>query len=51
MHVLPLLNVKFPSFFKFKHRNSVETIKENKNCLWLEKKFFCYLELFMTSYL
>ena len=51
MHVLPILNVKFPSLFNLKHSNFVKTIKENKTTPWLEKEVFCYFELIMSSYL
>ena len=49
MYVLPILNVKFPSLFKFMHLNSAETIEENKKCSWVaEEKVFCNFELIMT---
>ena len=52
MYVLPILNVKFPSLFKFMHLNSAETIEENKKCSWVaEEKVFCNFELIMTLYL
>ena len=52
MYVLPILNVKFPSLFKFMHLNSAETIEENKKRSWVaEEKVFCNFELIMTLYL
>ena len=47
MYVLPILNVKFPSLFKFKHPNSVVTMKENKNCSLVGEESFL---LFWTNY-
>ena len=43
MHVLPILNVKFPNLFKFKFHNSVKTIKENKNCSLVGEESFFWL--------
>ena len=42
-----ILNVKFPSLLKFKHPDSVETLKENKNCSLVGEESFL---LFRTNY-